>query len=104
MQMAISTSQVFEKPTLKVWVYANDICPLKLKEGDKEAFKALYKFYAPLLYGSIRRNLKNNKSCDLVLEQTFLYAWRNISSYDESKCKMFTWLNRIAAKLASDNL
>jgi len=101
--MAINTGEIFEEPNLTVWISANQICFVKLREGDKEAFKALYRFYAPSLYGSIIRNLKTTVSPDAILEQTFLYAWQNMSTFDESKCKMFTWLNRIAVRFSSQN-
>ncbi|MCZ4221870.1 RNA polymerase sigma factor [Pedobacter rhodius] len=101
MQSTVINNKIIEKPVLKVWVSANEISMDKLKIHDVEAFKSFYKFYAPAVYGSVLRNLKDEAKCDIILEQTFIQAWSTISSFDGSKCKMFTWLNRIARNISN---
>jgi len=99
MQMAILNTQVEQNATLKVLLTPGQICLYKLKSHDKAAFKLLYRMYAPAIYGSISQKLNDTKVADQILEQTFLKAWENISSYDESKSKLFTWLLRISSVL-----
>lgn len=49
------------EPILKVWRPQPEICFDKLKSGDYETFKNLYKLYASALYGAIIRDVKNKK-------------------------------------------
>ncbi|RZL41366.1 MAG: hypothetical protein EOO93_29935 [Pedobacter sp.] len=92
------------KPLLKVWHPADDICLIKLRSGDKETFKALYKLYSSALYGSIIRAVKNKKKSNEILEDTFIYAWHNISSFDESKSKIFIWLLKAGKEIAHKSI
>ncbi|RNL51079.1 sigma factor [Pedobacter jejuensis] len=102
MQISLNNSQILEQSPSTFWLSANKISISKLKSKDKETFKAFYKYYAPAIYGTISRILNDKSKCDLILEKTFSQAWETISTFDESKCKMFTWLNRIAIKLTSN--
>ncbi|MFC4211372.1 hypothetical protein ACFOWA_09280 [Pedobacter lithocola] len=102
MQITLNNNHILEKSPSSFWLSANQICVAKLKSKDKETFKAFYKYYAPAVCGSILRILNDKNKCDVVLEKTFAQAWDTISTFDEGKCKMFTWLNRIAIKLASN--
>lgn len=97
----IDNSSQAIKPLLKVWRSGNEICLEKLKSGDKESFKILYKMYSSALYGSIIRDVKNKKKSNEILENTFLYAWQNISSFDESKSKIFTWLLKAGKEISN---
>ncbi|WP_316804007.1 sigma factor [Pedobacter nototheniae] len=68
----------------------------QLRTHDAKAFKNLYQLYAAALYGSILRTLPDALNAEHILEQTFFEAWSNITTFDESKSKIFTWLNKIA--------
>ena len=100
----ISNSTQFVKPLLKVWHPKDEICLAKLKSGDKETFKILYKLYSSALYGSIIRDVKNKKKGNEILENTFLYAWHNISSFDESKSKIFIWLLKACKEISNKSI
>lgn len=97
MQTVILTDQIPEKPILNTWT-PQGICLDKLRCRDRSEFMALYKLYAPAIYGLVLRNLSDNEKCNQALEQTFIQAWNKIESYDESKCSLFTWLSRLASK------
>ena len=98
MQMLITTNQTPENNPMKVWLSANQISVIKLKAKDKQVFKTLYAVYAPLIYGAINRALNDDAKSAEVLERTFLKAWESVAEYDESKLKIYTWLNRIATQ------
>ncbi len=83
---------------LNIWLSEKEIFIKKLKSNDFEAFKTLYKQYSPAILGSILRMNGEKKSADFILENTFTQVWLSISTYDESKVTMFTWLNQIAKK------
>ncbi|WP_316736150.1 hypothetical protein [Pedobacter aquatilis] len=90
-------------PVLKVWRAQDEICFGKLKSGDCETFKNLYRLYASALYGAIIRDVKNEKLSNELLEATFTYAWHNISAFDESKSKIFIWLLKTSKDLSNKN-
>lgn len=99
--MSVIISQSPGKPTFEVWFTAKDVNIVKLRAKDADAFKALYKLYAPAIYGSLFRITNDKAKCDYLLEQTFVLAWNTISLFDESKCSIFMWLSRISINLAS---
>jgi len=96
MQAVILNDQVLEEPMVNALTAKQEICLDKLKCRDDNAFRALYKFYSPAIYGLILRNSGDKAICDQVLEQTFILAWDRIDNYDDAKCSLFTWLSRLA--------
>ncbi|WP_231462120.1 MULTISPECIES: hypothetical protein [unclassified Pedobacter] len=103
MQISNLSSELSE-PLLKVSRLEDDLCLIKLKSGDKESFKMLYKLYAPALYGSIVRSIPDEIKSLEILENTFTYAWNNISSFDESKNKIFIWLLKAGKSITNKSL
>jgi len=74
-----------------------------LKQGSKEGYEALYKQYGRTLYGVITRVVMGNEeAAQDVLQDTFVKIWKNISMYDESKGKFYTWILNIARNLSID--
>lgn len=76
----------------------------QLKGGSKLAFDYLYKQYSGALYGIIVRIVNDQESANDALQDTFVKIWKNISSFDESKGSLFTWMLNIARNLAIDLL
>jgi len=83
---------------LKVWISDHEIFLNCLRTQDEIAFKSLYKQYSAALYGNILRTVKEDARAKYILECTFVEIWNSISLYDETKIKLFTWLNQIAGK------
>lgn len=82
-----------------------------LKNGDQSALGILYDNYSAALFGVIMRIVESQPSspsdrenAEDVLQEVFVKIWRNISSYDKSKGKLYTWLLNIARNLAIDSL
>jgi RNA polymerase sigma-70 factor, ECF subfamily len=66
------------------------------KENSRDlAFQELVLKYQERLYWHIRKIVLNHDDTDDVLQNTFLKAWKNISSFREES-SLFTWLYRIA--------
>lgn len=68
--------------------------------GDEQSFLLLYDKFSPLLLGVICRIEARVEVAEDILKQTFLSAWNNKSSFDNSKCNLLTWLTRIARQEA----
>jgi len=88
--------------TLKVWLSEQELFLQKLKSGDGEAFRTLYHQYAPALFGVISRSVLEEDAASDILEKTFSAIWKNISEYDETKLRLFTWINQIANRQIKD--
>jgi RNA polymerase sigma-70 factor (ECF subfamily) len=69
------------------------------QRGNAAAFAELYRRYGRRIYHTIYRLLRNRDDADDVLQNTFLNAWRSITSF-KGDSEFFTWLYRIAANLA----
>ncbi len=66
---------------------------------DSAAFKTLYQKYAAAVYGNIIRHVDNEEKAKLILEQTFCKAWRSFPEFDQTKFRIFTWINRLALQI-----
>lgn len=67
----------------------------------RRGFGMLVNQYSERLYWQIRRIVISHDDADDVLQNTFIKAWLNISSF-ENKSKISTWLSRIAINEAID--
>jgi DNA-directed RNA polymerase specialized sigma subunit, sigma24 homolog len=74
----------------------------RLKNQDRAAIGELYDMYGGALFGTILRIVQQRELAEQVLQDTFVKAWRNGSSYDENKGRLFTWLLNIARNTAID--
>jgi RNA polymerase sigma factor (sigma-70 family) len=75
-----------------------------LKSGDQSALGFLYDNYSAALFGVILRIVESQENAEDVLQEVFVKIWRNISSYERSKGKLYTWLINIARNSAIDSL
>jgi len=74
----------------------------RLVKRDKSALGDLYDRYAAAFYGQAVRILGSETMAQEVVQDTFLKIWNNISQYNDSKGKFFTWMYRIARNEAID--
>ena len=70
----------------------NLIMALQDPKTQRKAFEEMVKRYSPQLYSQIRRMVLSH---DDILQNTFLKAWSNLSSF-RGDSKVSTWLYRIA--------
>ena len=71
-------------------------------ESDRQAFAALFRFYAPRLKSFLgRRGFGEIESEDIV-QETMLNIWRKASSFDPAKAGASTWIYTIARNLGID--
>ena len=64
-------------------------------------FAELVKKYSKPLYWKIRSIVLSHEDADDVLQNTFMKAWKNLSSF-QGKSKFSTWLYRIAINESLD--
>lgn len=91
--------------------YTEEELVTALKNGEQSALSFLYDNYSAALFGVIMRIVESQppspsdkENAEDILQDVFIKIWRNISSYDKSKGKLYTWLINIARNTAIDSL
>lgn len=75
---------------------------VRLRRRERQAWEGLYNNYAPALYGTILRIVKNDAVSEEVLQDVFLKIYDKIDTYDAAKGRLFTWMVNITRNLAID--
>ena len=65
-------------------------------DGDEGAAEAIYRQYSPAVFRFAASLLNDSEDADEVMQDTFVYALRNLRRYDGSKSAFQTWLFTIA--------
>lgn len=91
--------------------YTEEELVASLKDGDQAALSFLYDNYSAALFGVIMRIIESSstpqtshENAEDILQNVFVKIWKNISFYDSSKGKLYTWLINIARNTAIDSL
>ncbi len=66
-------------------------------EGDLAAFEALYRRFAPRLYGLCLRLTGQREAAEDCVQESFVAAWRGLGRF-EGRSRFSTWLQRIAIR------
>lgn len=75
-----------------------------LLQQNGQAFSYLYDNYSPALFGIINQIIPDKNISADVLQDVFINVWKKISSYDETKGRLFTWMLNIARNAAIDKI
>jgi RNA polymerase sigma-70 factor, ECF subfamily len=65
--------------------------------GDLPAFEALYRQFAPRIYGLCLRLTGQREAAEDCTQESFVAAWRALAGF-ESRSRFSTWLQRIAIR------
>ncbi len=68
---------------------------LQNPQTQHKAFEAIVNHYSQTIYWQIRRIVIDHEDADDVLQNTFIKAWSNITSF-RGESKLSTWLYKIA--------
>ena len=78
---------------------------MRAREAASErAMDELYTRYSAAVYGLARRMLKDERTAEEVLHDTFWRVWRHADSYEPGRVRFATWILRIAHNLAVSEL
>ncbi|MCB9457244.1 MAG: sigma-70 family RNA polymerase sigma factor [Anaerolineaceae bacterium] len=64
-------------------------------QGDQAGFAALYDYFAPMIYRLCYSLLGNQQDAEDVVQESFVYAFKNISRFDSNRASFKTWLYTI---------
>lgn len=73
------------------------------EKTQRKGFEQLVRQYSEPLYRQIRRMVYSHEDANDLLQNTFIKAWQNLSSF-EGRSKLSSWLFRIAVNEALDFL
>lgn len=74
----------------------------KFKQKDEKAFETLYNMYSDSMQGVIYNIVRDADIAEEVMQDVFIKAWNNASSYSSEKGRFFTWIINIARNAAID--
>jgi RNA polymerase sigma-70 factor (ECF subfamily) len=64
----------------------------RIGEGDEEAFRGLFRRYAPTALALARRVAKQTYLAEEIVQEAFLALWRNPGGYDQVRGPVRSWL------------
>ena len=76
----------------------------QVKLGDREAFASLYDELSSLVYGVVRRVVRDPSISEEVTQEIFVEIWKTASRFDTSKGNVRTWASTIAHRRAVDRV
>lgn len=76
----------------------------RIAAGEPEALAGLYDLYASRVLGVTTRILSDPEEAQDVLQEVFLHAWKNPSSFDPERGSLLTWILILARSRAIDRL
>lgn len=65
-------------------------------QGDQTGYAGLYEYAAPLIYRLCYGLLMNRQDAEDVMQEAFVYAFKNLRRYDPARASFKTWLYTIA--------
>jgi RNA polymerase sigma-70 factor, ECF subfamily len=72
--------------------------------GDQAAFAALYDRLAPMVYGVIRRVVRDPSQSEEVAQEVFVEVWRIATRFDPARGSAQTWVLTMAHRRAVDRV
>jgi RNA polymerase sigma-70 factor, ECF subfamily len=106
---AVVTLSLFSspRPIWQPWPIAVDDLALLLDrsaQGDQGAFAELYDAVAPLVFGVVKRVLRDRAQAEEVTQEVFVNMWRDSGHYDHERGSVRTWAATIAHRRAVDRV
>lgn len=74
----------------------------KFQQKDEKAFEELYHMYSDSMHGVIYNIVRDVDIAEELMQDVFIKAWHNASTYSAEKGRFFTWILNIARNAAID--
>lgn len=76
----------------------------RVQTGDRSAFSELYDALAPLVFGAVKRVLRDPAMSEEVTQEVFLEIWKTADRFDPERAKASTWAITLARRRAVDRV
>ncbi len=75
-----------------------------LRRGDPDALAEIHRRYGGVVFGYLRRALRDPGAAEDVHQEVFLEVWRRGPAFDPQRASLGTWIMVIARSRAIDHL
>jgi len=82
---------------------AEDLLAL-VARGDEAAFGRLYDLVSGMVFGLVRRVLRDEAQSEEVFQEVMLEVWRTAGRFDQDRGKATTWIMTISHRRAVDRV
>lgn len=76
----------------------------RVQLGDRAAFSDLYDALAPLVFGAIKRVLRDPAMSEEVTQEVFVEIWKTSNRFDATRASAATWAVTMARRRAVDRV
>lgn len=76
----------------------------RIERGDEEAFRGLFRRYAPSALSLARRVARQPALAEEIVQEAFLAVWRNPEGYDQHRGSVKSWLMGMVHHRAVDSV
>lgn len=77
---------------------------VEVARGDEAAFGELYDRFGGLVYGVVRKVLRDPSQSEEVAQEVLVTVWRTASRYDEAQGSAMAWIMTMAHRRAVDRV
>ena len=74
------------------------------RDGDRQAFAALFKHFAPRVKGYLMRLGTAGERAEELAQETMVVLWRRAATFDPQRAALSTWIFTVARNLRIDHL
>lgn len=89
--------------TTKV-TYTEEQLVAMLQNRDQQVISVLYDMYSSTFYGVLSRMFQSQEVAEDLLQEVFVKIWKNASTYDASRGRLYTWMLNITRNTAIDHM
>jgi RNA polymerase sigma-70 factor (ECF subfamily) len=76
----------------------------RVARGDVDAFEELYQRHAALVFGLVRRVLRDPAQSEEVAQEVLVESWRTAARYDPAQGSVRAWISTMARRRAIDRV
>jgi len=76
----------------------------RVQAGDDDAFAALYDELAGVVFGAVKRVLRDPAMSEEVTQEVFVEIWRTAARFDPERASVSTWAITMARRRAVDRV
>jgi RNA polymerase sigma-70 factor (ECF subfamily) len=75
----------------------------RIKQGDQEAFSALYDDFAERIYRYIRVKVASNEEAEDILQDVFVKVWHGCKTLDTEDLNFTAWVYKVTSNTVNDH-
>jgi len=76
----------------------------RVQHGDEAAFAELYDVLSAVVFGTVKRVLRDPAMSEEVAQEVFVELWRTASRFDAERASVSTWAVTLARRRAVDRV